>query len=395
MASPNQKPTRRPHAKTRTGCRVCKSRKVKCDETRPSCRNCLRRGISCDFAASAGSTNPASDVNGSSNSGQTPIVNQIPSPAATSVNNSPPVDWFDILDLELLHHFTTSTCFTFSTEPMVRNYWRVNVPRMGFSYQYVLKGVLSLAALHLAKFKPQRRDILTERAMIHQNASSSMALPVLNDIHSENSVPILFFSMLTMFNAFASPKESSDLLVASNGAMPQWLHLFRGMRSVVALNGEVMSSILSLGFIFDSGRQMGQVWRSMIPPEHEGLKELETTIRMYVKDAQKLEVLAHSIDELKRAFAFTHSTNVADDQRVRGVFMWLFGIRDEFTQLIKEHDNEALSVLSFFCVLLKRLDYIWWIEGWGIHLIERICSVLDEGYRLWIQWPIEEIGWVP
>ncbi|XDG01020.1 hypothetical protein ABKA04_000635 [Annulohypoxylon sp. FPYF3050] len=348
----------------------------RCDETRPSCRNCLRRGISCDFAASAGSTNPAADVNGSSNSGHTPIVNQIPSPAATSVNNSPPIDWFDILDLELLHHFTTSTCFTFSTEPMVRNYWRVNVPRMGFSYQYVLKGVLSLAALHLAKFKPQRRDILVERAMIHQNASSSLALPVLNDIHSENSVPILFFSMLTMFNAFASPKESSDLLVASNGAMPQWLHLFRG-------------------FIFDSGRQMGQVWRSMIPPEHEGLKELETTIRMYVKDAQKLEVLAHSIDELKRAFAFTHSANVVDDQRVRGVFMWLFGIRDEFTRLIKEHDNEALSVLSFFCVLLKRLDYIWWIEGWGIHLIERICSVLDEGYRLWIQWPIEEIGWVP
>ncbi|KAL7626100.1 hypothetical protein AAE478_002870 [Parahypoxylon ruwenzoriense] len=30
MASPPaQKPTRRPHAKTRTGCRVCKSRKVK------------------------------------------------------------------------------------------------------------------------------------------------------------------------------------------------------------------------------------------------------------------------------------------------------------------------------------------------------------------------------
>ncbi|KAI0887615.1 uncharacterized protein GGS22DRAFT_198814 [Annulohypoxylon maeteangense] len=393
MASPSQKPTRRPHAKTRTGCRVCKSRKVKCDETRPSCRNCLRRGIECDFAASAG-VDPGNGVKGSS-SGHTPNVNQIPSPAATSVNHSPPVDWFSVLDLELLHHYTTSTCFTFSTEPMVRNFWRVNVPRMGFSYQYVLKGVLSLSALHLARFKPQRKDMLIERAMIHQNASSSLALPVLDDLHGDNSVPILFFSMLTTFIAFASPKESSDLLVTSNGAMPQWLHLFRGMRSVVEFNGEAMTSFLSLGFIFDSGRQMNQIWRSMVPPEHEGLKELEASIRFYVKDAQKLEDLTHAIDELKRAFAFCNSANIMDEQRVRGVFMWLFGIRDGFTQLTKEHDNEALSVLAFFCVLLKRLDYIWWIEGWGVHLVRRIYNVLDEGYQLWIQWPIEEIGWVP
>ncbi|KAI1213198.1 uncharacterized protein F4807DRAFT_313607 [Annulohypoxylon truncatum] len=394
MASPSQKPTRRPHAKTRTGCRVCKSRKVKCDETRPSCRNCLRRGITCDFAVSSGPVGPVPDVNGSSNGSHTPISNQIPSPAASALNHSP-VDWFSPLDLELLHHFTTSTCFTFSTEPMVRNFWRVNVPRIGFSYQYVLNSVLSLAALHLAKCKPQRKDVLIERAMIHQNASSSLALPVLNDLNAENSVPILFFSMITTFIAFASPKESSDLLVTSNGAMPQWLHLFRGMRRVVELNGEAMSSMFSLGFIFDSGKQMKKIWTNMIPPEHEGLKELETTVRFYVKDGQKLDDLIHAIDELKRAFAFCHSGNIMDDQRVRGVFMWLFGIRDGFTQLTKGHDNEALSVLAFFCVLLKRLDYIWWIEGWGSHLIGRIYSVLDEGYRLWIQWPIEEIGWVP
>ncbi|KAI2466961.1 hypothetical protein F4781DRAFT_423633 [Annulohypoxylon bovei var. microspora] len=384
MATPIQKPIRRPHAKTRTGCRVCKSRKVK-----------VGRGITCDFAVSAGPAGSGSDANGESNAGHTPISNHIPSPAATSLNHPPPADWFSALDLELLHHFTTSTCFTFSTEPIIRNFWRINVPRMGFTYHYVLKGILSLAALHLARLKPQRRDLLIEQAMVHQNASSSLALPVLNDLSSENSVPILFFSMLTTYIAFGSPKETSDLLVTSNGAMPQWLLLFRGMRSVVEYNNEAISSIMSLGFVFDSGRQMGDIWRNMIPPEHEGLKELEATIRFYVKDPQKLSDLTDAIYAMRRAFAFCHSSSIMDDQRVRGVFMWLFNVPDGFTILLRERDNEALTILAFFCVLLKRLDYNWWIEGWGVHLVGRIYAALDDGYRLWIQWPIEEVGWVP
>ncbi|KAH7039720.1 uncharacterized protein B0I36DRAFT_378859 [Microdochium trichocladiopsis] len=35
------------HSKTRSGCRVCKGKRLKCDETKPSCLNCVRRGIQC------------------------------------------------------------------------------------------------------------------------------------------------------------------------------------------------------------------------------------------------------------------------------------------------------------------------------------------------------------
>lgn len=37
--------SRRAHTKTRTGCRTCRQRKVKCDETRPICTNCSKRGL--------------------------------------------------------------------------------------------------------------------------------------------------------------------------------------------------------------------------------------------------------------------------------------------------------------------------------------------------------------
>jgi hypothetical protein len=34
--------------KTRTGCKTCKRRRVKCDESKPACRRCMKFGITCD-----------------------------------------------------------------------------------------------------------------------------------------------------------------------------------------------------------------------------------------------------------------------------------------------------------------------------------------------------------
>lgn len=41
--------TRRFHNKSRTGCRGCKERRIKCDEGRPICSNCIRRSANCEY----------------------------------------------------------------------------------------------------------------------------------------------------------------------------------------------------------------------------------------------------------------------------------------------------------------------------------------------------------
>src|SRR4051794_38959626 len=50
MAPPKQR-TRAFAPKTRSGCDVCKQRRVKCDELRPSCGNCKKRGMHCTYTA--------------------------------------------------------------------------------------------------------------------------------------------------------------------------------------------------------------------------------------------------------------------------------------------------------------------------------------------------------
>ncbi|PMD57420.1 uncharacterized protein K444DRAFT_53748, partial [Hyaloscypha bicolor E] len=34
--------------KSRSGCRTCKIRRVKCDESRPQCERCIKFGTTCD-----------------------------------------------------------------------------------------------------------------------------------------------------------------------------------------------------------------------------------------------------------------------------------------------------------------------------------------------------------
>lgn len=392
---PPQRPTpvRRPHSKSRTGCRVCKTRRVKCDETRPSCQRCQIHGVQCDFISETGAATSRGHLAPGSRDALS--VHQFTSPPMVSTPDAAgyPATWFSVFELELFHHFITSTSLTLATDPMARTFWRVNVPQLGFSHPYLLKGVLSIAALHLARLRPQQKDMLVEQAMIHQTAACSMALPLITKAKGENFPPIFHFSMLTTIITFARPRAPDNFLLISDGIVPDWLLITRGVRALLNSEGEAVLSISSLDALFYAGLKLSFQWERA-NADHESLKDLENNIRTHAP-RNKVEELCEGILTLKRSFNLFYTSGFCEEERTRTVLMWLVKIPDPFVELLKSHDSGALCVLAFFCVLLNRLEHLWWIEGWSFHLIERIYSTLDERYRLWIRWPLEEIGWAP
>ncbi|GAP83946.2 putative c6 transcription protein [Rosellinia necatrix] len=363
MPAQRPNPVRRPHSKSRTGCRICKARRVKCDETRPSCRRCQTHGAQCDFLFEADSTTPRGRQDSGSRDALS--IHQLTSPSVSSTPDAAryPTTWFSVCELELFHHFITSTSLTLACDPVARDFWRVNVPQLGFLHPYVLKGVLSIAALHLARLRPQQKDSLVEQAMMHHTAASSMALPLITNASGENFPPIFHFSMLTTIITFARPRAPDNFLLVSDGILPDWLLISRGVRTLLQSEGDAVLSMSSLDALFYAAHNV---------PE-----------------------LCDGILTLRRCFNLFYTSGFSEEERMRSALMWLVKIPDPFVELLKGHDSGALCVLAFFCVLLKRLEYLWWIEGWAFHLIERIYSTLDERYRLWIRWPLEEIGWAP
>ncbi|KAH6972150.1 hypothetical protein BKA56DRAFT_620719 [Ilyonectria sp. MPI-CAGE-AT-0026] len=349
------------HTKSRKGCHSCKTRKIKCDEQHPSCRNCIKRGIQCDFLQSE----------------------DTPTPVSVPAN----------LDLELLHHFTISTASTLSTETQVRDLWRVVVPQIGFSVPYILNGVLALSALHMARYNPARREVLLSQAGRYHAASLEEALPLIPSVTSENCTHLFLFGVLTLFFNLASPRKADDILLVGNRAVPEWLYLLRGIGTLVAADSAIFSSPVSLIF---KAINPGQFWPSHPPEKQEFLDELETRIGVKTSDsAEKQASLLQAVQALRWSYDLMSSKDSNEHTRLRKFYAWLFAIEESYLKLLKHADSEALCVLAFFCVLMREFERYWWIEGWAVHILRQIYILLDDEYRLWIRWPIEEMGWVP
>lgn len=220
-----------------------------------------------------------------------------------------------------------------------------------------------------------------------------MVLPLITDARGETFPPIFHFSMITTIITFAKPRTPDNFLLVSNGVVPDWLLIIRGVRTLLASEGDAVLSMSSLDALFYAGMKLGIQWE-LENQEHEGLKDLENNIRAHAPP-HKVADLCEGILTLRRCFNLFYKSGLDEEERMRGALMWLVKIPEPFVELLKSRDSGALCVLAFFCVLLNRLEHLWWIEGWAFHLIERIYSTLDERYRLWIQWPLEEIGWAP
>ncbi|KAJ4285983.1 hypothetical protein N0V88_008170 [Collariella sp. IMI 366227] len=149
--------SRRTHRKSRTGCSTCKARKIKCDERHPACLNCISHGVACPFLKSGVGVNRAArSSKAKSRSPISPANASTPQPGPAMI--PPEGGNLPLLELELLHNFTTKTYKTLTTDPSVWEFWRDDVVQLGLSCDYIMRAVLAVSALHLAYHRPERRD---------------------------------------------------------------------------------------------------------------------------------------------------------------------------------------------------------------------------------------------
>ncbi|KAL6874437.1 N-terminal fungal transcription regulatory domain-containing protein [Trichoderma longibrachiatum] len=143
---PRKKHAKLFHKKSRTGCRRCRSRRVKCDEARPICSNCTRLDLECGYGPP--STTPTSEGDA------------VRIPAALSVENNlveshgvlhlPETEARRKLELELFHHYMTETAPTLGTERSAQEFIGPALCRAALRSDAVLYGLCMLSALHKA-----------------------------------------------------------------------------------------------------------------------------------------------------------------------------------------------------------------------------------------------------
>ena len=313
----------------------------------------------------------------------------IASPVSLSSEDHP--SSLNVADLELLHNYDTSTSYTLATIPALQTFLRLNVPRIAFPHPFLLHTILAISALHLAHFKKDLRVKYLSQAHFHYNIALPIATSLLEKINEKTCSALYIFStMCTIFTLGMGPKRG-DFLVFGEQGIAEWLFLFRGLRTILESHPRVLeNSDLSPMFNI-SIREVSQPASS-----NQHLQALRQLITEHTSGDTEGQVYFTALDELARSFPSTSTPGqVSSQTSPQIIFVWLYRLSDDFVQRLQHRDPIALVILAYFCVLLNNLSSFWWMSGWVEHLLSEIYRSLDGEHRMWMSWPMEEIGWIP
>lgn len=431
--------SRKSHPKSRNGCANCKKRRIKvmlfqfpallcpilqssserqvlslltlsnlyhfqCDEVRPRCSNCEKHSITCDFSShapkSASTSSPqdhqhrGSDaksglsVQGSSTE-HSPALLQSQQSLFDGPRSQLPT--LQMPDLELLHHFTTETCYTLSDRPESHDLWRVTVPQVAFQHDFLMRGIFAIAALHLRCLRPDKQNYWGHVAAKQQDAALSSFRKIMARMDESNCDAFLALSSLIVVYGFESPKSSDSLgMFNYNGQdSDEWLPLIRGVNSI----------IMSVWPWIKNGRLNGLLHDHVQEPPRtelpgvlsEQLSHLEEMCDRASGGPEAIKAYKAALATLRECFVRMNNRPPYECE-ISIAFLWPVLIPQEYITMLNEKRPEALILLAHYCVILHHLDDYWWMRGWAMHIINNIHRELDDNWLYFIQWPTNAVS---
>jgi hypothetical protein len=338
-----------------------------------------------------------------------------------------------MVDLELIHNFTSFTHATLSSQHAMRQMFKTTVIRLALDCEFLMRSLLAVSAVHLAHFRRDREQFYVGIGMEHHQVACRSAVSSMNNLESltqQDCENLHLFSVLTLFfgmcfsilrrilsltvSALGSPKGGSDSLIMGESLTPSWLTMLRSSEPILqVLNPQNYKG--PLGPIFAFGRSRWNIiFGNSHPVDGSLLMDLQSAVNKSCTELAPLAIYNDTIERLRRVlsmvFEIPAGGNDGDGHSALGtnpkylpkleawdIFVWQWDVAKEFIALLRETppQQEAVTIYAHFLIMLKKLESHWWLEGWAKHMMERVWDCLDEEHRLWIQWPIEELGWVP
>ncbi|KAL5356082.1 hypothetical protein BJX96DRAFT_185553 [Aspergillus floccosus] len=376
-----------------------------CDEKKPSCTNCQQHSIECDFglAPDSASASPSPSASRSSKRYRFKQSNYQPASQRTTTTTTSagvqcdlPVDYgssngISMADLQLYHHYLTSTYKTFVYEPEdVHNVYQTHLPRWGFTFPSVLHLMLAISALHLGSKHPEHREHHIRQADEHFTFGVQSVTSILTQLNSENCQMIYISAVLICLVYFGHGPPPGEYLVFSETGKAEWLALMRGVRSILeSRREEIFTGILEPV----PGPEVDEIDPLL-------LDELTIHKRHIFDVSQFIEV--NVVDESTRSMCVAACANLLSTfeevyrTRTLGrdglclmapVIGWIYRLPEPFICLLEDKDSFSLVVLAQWSILLRYMQTSWLMVGWDKHVVSGIRMSLREDFHRWIEWP--------
>ncbi|PMD28782.1 hypothetical protein L207DRAFT_443499 [Hyaloscypha variabilis F] len=380
-------PGRRPHSKSRLGCVGCKVRKVKCDEVRPICGRCSKRESGCHYVDNfSNKYSPTALATRKTESpfdffdDVLPSVAQSPSASEQGTNQT-----FRDRDLELLHHYSTSTYLTLTNVKSLLELWRVVVPQLAFSHSFLMHGLLAISACHIAHLRPAAAEYYIRIARYHYASAVSLYRPLLNHLSQENGAPVFAFSALLACLAIAMPEISHHQPAPPTTAMAYLTNMFdtlgliRGVKKIVActwpwIQDTSVAPLLILNLEMFTERLEFDV--------EVAIRSLEARIRA---DAECEELKDEYLDAM-RHFRKCYPRGKWEDVHQGIALTWPVLVSDGFFAALIEQRPIPIAILGLWGTVLDLLYDVWWVGRKGRRLVEALSELLPPGWESLMKW---------
>ncbi|PYH92070.1 hypothetical protein BO71DRAFT_330738 [Aspergillus ellipticus CBS 707.79] len=394
---------RRFHKKSRHGCSQCKRNRTKCDERMPLCGRCRRIGATCSLAdqpsgllfVPAKYPGPHEEHSRtempSSTSAPSSLSDECSSSAApTSDMDKPAVEFqFSYPEkerLRLMNHYALHASKSI-TEVILpgeqdQSMWGDWVAELAFDYDFLLHGLLSISALHLALCGISRQKHIV-MAIHHHNLGVALFRPHLLSITHENHDAVFAFSCVVALYSFGIQRCSESLEDPLTNIY-QVLILVRGSAIALKPNYEARAqsrwSVLMLPYPF--------VFTGNLPGRIEDmLRSLRQRIATTSSALSSAGIYHSAIQALRDTLTMTLMY-----RRQKMTLSYFPSLcPPEFWEMVRIADPLALAILANYVITLHWMRKNIWMQGWGKETVDAIRQALPPEWQECIAWAVQEI----
>ena len=298
--------------------------------------------------------------------------------------------------LQLLHHFITVTSETLDVETISHEAWKLIIPQIALSHDFLMHSILAVAALHIAHLRPEQGRSYWERAVQHQDRALELQQDEVVNASSNNADALFSFSLLVIYFAFASPKASGSQESEEPfaGAIES-ISTIRGIRYVVSrIQQWVEAGPLAHMLSFHPGNIKSKHSFNDLDTDRYFQRFLvlcSTSSDMNkTHEFEDIEQYAAAASTLRASFLKAEA--VADGTlKTSPIGHWACRLAPEFLQKLGKQHPIPMVLVAHWCVILAQIRQYWWIQGWVGHTMGQIQECLPREYHEWLEWPTKKI----
>ncbi|KAL4778959.1 hypothetical protein BJX76DRAFT_362213 [Aspergillus varians] len=291
--------------------------------------------------------------------------------------------------LELMHKFSTETFQSFCNSSSDFYTWQIAVPQKALSHDFLMKGILATASLHIASSMESSSAIsYNNTALEYHNQTLTPFRHAIDDISPENCDAVFAHSVVTTIISIALPQlaPEKDERIGACRKIVLATELLQGVSKILKICREWLTlKPFTGGCHFWDRSNIG------LDVETEAALENLSALTDEIANAEQHGMFKEAVKVLRQCF-----TRYANSRDIASVLAWLATADKAFVYALTSRQPLALLILMYWGVLLHELHgRLWWARNSGSALVIELLAELRSSHPRWesiLLWPKQRIG---